>query len=107
MLSSMATATAQDCIRPIVIYRSVNRDGQTFGLEPDSFRRIRDQFGADVHVRPRVFIAHETISNYEDLRADLAAQVIQLLTGVAEERLGAVGGVIFRDPATDEDLPRS
>jgi hypothetical protein len=101
----MSTAEALDLVpEPIVIHRSVNRDGQTFGLEPLSRQRVRDRFGDQVHLHPRVFIAHDSAADYESVRGDLAALVIQLLTGVHPERLDELGGVSFRDPATDDEL---
>jgi hypothetical protein len=101
----MSTAEALDLVpEPIVIYRSVNRDGQTFGLEPLSRQRVRDRFGAQVHLHPRVFIAHETAADHAMVRRDLAALVVQLLTGVQPDCLNELGGVSFRDPATDDEL---
>ncbi|MGH7268902.1 MAG: hypothetical protein ACREJ3_00600 [Polyangiaceae bacterium] len=92
---------------PIVIYRSVNRDGETYALEPGSLDRLRKKLGAAVHVRPRVFIAHETKADYEHVHVDVAQQVVQLLTGISEERLRPLGGVTFRDPATERELARA
>lgn len=100
----MQTAAAQEPLEPIIIYRTVNRDGQTFALHPLSRRRLREGFGDAVHMHPRVFIAHETAADYERLRVALAAQVIVLLTGVSEARLAELGGVCFRDSATDQEL---
>lgn len=90
---------------PIVVFRSVNRDGETFALEPRSLERLRKELGSAVHARPRIFIAHETRADYEHMHVAVAHQVIQLLTGVTEEKLGPLGGVIFRDPVTERDLP--
>jgi len=92
-------------LNPLVVYRSVNRDGETYALEPRSLDRIREALGDAVHVRPRIFVAHETRADYEHMHGAIAQQVIQLLTGVAQERLQPLGGVIFRDPATELDLP--
>jgi hypothetical protein len=92
---------------PIVIYRSVNRDGETYALEPRSLKRLREAFGQAVHVRPRVFIAHETRADHEHVAGAIAPQIVMLLTGLSEQRLEPVGGVIFRDPATEQDLPRT
>jgi hypothetical protein len=65
----MVAAEALDLeLEPIVIYRSVNRDGQTFGLDPLSRRRVREHFGDQVHLHPRVFIAHETAADHEAVR---------------------------------------
>jgi hypothetical protein len=104
---AMDTAAALEDSAPIIIYRSVNRQGQTFALEPLSKMRLREHLGEDVHLHPRVFIAHETTADYERVRRDLAAQVIQLLAGVSEERLQEFGGVEFRDPATETELQLS
>jgi hypothetical protein len=91
---------------PIVVFRSVNRDGETYALEPRSLEKLRQELGSAVHARPRVFVAHETRADYEHIHGAIAQQIIQLLTGVTEERLGPLGGVIFRDPVTERDLPR-
>jgi biopolymer transport protein ExbD len=94
--------------QPIVIYRSVNRDGETYALEPRSLSRIRTALGSAVHAHPRVFIAHETKADYERVHGAVVKQVIELLTGVSEERLrSTVGDVIFRDGATERDLLRT
>lgn len=92
---------------PIVIYRSVNRDGATYALEPRSLERLRKAFGHAVHVRPRVFVAHETLADHEHVSAAVAPQIVMLLTGLSEQRLESIGGVIFRDPVTDRDLQRT
>ena len=91
---------------PIVIHRSVNRDGETFALEPRSLDRLSRNFGGAVRPHPRVFIAHETRADYEHVHDDIARQVIVILTGLQEERLSGLGGVIFQDPVTEQELPR-
>lgn len=103
----MDTAAAIEPSEPIIIYRSVNRDGQTFAVEPLSLDRLRQSFGSQVHVRPVLFIAHETAADYNQLHGDVVAQVIQLLTGVSEAKLASLGGVSLRDPVTDEELERT
>ena len=90
--------------QPIVIYRSVNREGQTFALKPASRQFLRQQFGESVHSSPRVFIAHETKADFDEWHDNFAEQVIQLLTGVSSERLKGLGGVVFRDPVTESDI---
>lgn len=101
------SAAAVQALEPIVIHRSVNGDGETFALEPRSLRRLRQAFGDAVHVRPRIFIAHETKADYEHVHGAIAGQVIALLTGLSEERLkGMFGDVTFQDPVTEQELPR-
>jgi len=91
---------------PIIVYRSVNRDGQTFALAPSSRNRLRELFGQDrLHLHPRVFIAHENADDYHSMYWDLRNQVVQLLTGLSSGRLQSLGEVIFRDPVTEEDVP--
>jgi hypothetical protein len=103
----MSTAEALDLTpEPIIIYRSVNHDGQTFGLAPSSRKRLREHFGEDrLHLHPRVFVAHETADDYDSMYGDLARQVVQLLTGLSPDRLQSLGGVMFRDPVTEHDVP--
>lgn len=103
----METAAALDVTDPIVIYRTVDRDGQTFAVEPLSLKRLRETFRDQVRIHPVVFIAHDTAANYEQLHGDVVNQVIQLLTGFSEAKLAeAFGGVSVRDSVTDEELPR-
>jgi hypothetical protein len=91
-----------------VIYRSVDREGATFALKPSSRERVKARFGDTVHLRSRVFIAHETQADYTDMRGDLGAQVVQLLTGLSKERLEKeLESVVFRDPETDTDIRES
>jgi hypothetical protein len=91
---------------PIVVYRSVNRDGQTLALAPSSRNRLREHFDRDsLHLHPRVFIAHETADDYNSMYRDLAKQVVQLLTGLSLDRLQSLGEVIFLDPVTEDDVP--
>jgi hypothetical protein len=103
----MATAAVLGAVRePIVILRSVSGNGQTFALDPSSKARVREVFGSQAHIHPRVSIAHETAADYESMRGDLLPQIIQLLTGVTKAQLEQVGDVVFRDPVTGEDVPQ-
>jgi len=104
-MSTAGAAIAE--VAPIVIYRSVNRDGETYALEPRALKRLRETFGSSVHARPRVFLAHETRADHEHVQGTVAPQIVMLLTGLSEDRLGPLGGVIFRDPVTEQDLPRT
>ena len=90
---------------PIVIHRSVSGNGQTFALDPLSEARVRELFGGRVHIHPRVSLGHETAADYESMRVDLVPQIVQLLTGVSQAQLEALGEVVFRDPVTDENVP--
>jgi hypothetical protein len=91
---------------PIIVYRSVNGNGETFAVEPQSLRRLRATFGVGLRSHPRVFIAHDVLADRDHIQDSVAPQVVALLTGLSEERLKSLGGVIFRDPVTERDLPR-
>lgn len=90
---------------PIVIYRTVNGNGETFALKPSSARRIRDHF--HVEPRPRVFIAHDTKADFDAVRADMENAVIQLLAGVTKDELSKHARVEFQDPVLETVLPVS
>jgi len=91
---------------PIVIYRTVNREGATFSLKPSSRERLQERYGSAVHFRSRIFIAHETRADYEAVHSALTGQIVALLTGLSEEQLQELGGVTFRDPVTEVDIPK-
>ncbi|MCX4244760.1 hypothetical protein [Paraliomyxa miuraensis] len=102
----MSTAEALDLARePIVVFRSVSGNGQTFALESSSKARVREYFGHRAHLHPRVSIAHETAADYDSMREDLVPQIIHLLTGVSREQLEVLGEVVFRDPVTEHEVP--
>jgi hypothetical protein len=104
----MSTAEPVEAeVEPIIIYRSVNRDGATFALDPQSLDRLRAAFGSAVRARDRIFITHETRADYEQVQGAIASQIVMLLTGIGEDRLRSLGGVVFRDPVSERDLPRT
>lgn len=98
------TQVTTDGVGPIVVFRSVNREGETYALEPRSLDRLRTALGDAVRSHPRIFIAHETRVDSDHVERSMTSQIIQLLTGVSEERLRGLGGVIFRDPVTEREL---
>lgn len=92
---------------PIVIYRSVNRDGATFALKPTTREYLQDRLGDAAHFRSRIFIAHETRADYDAVHVSVAPQVVQLLTGMSADRLKQFGELVFRDPVTEAEIPQS
>lgn len=92
-------------VEPLYIYRVPTREGTSFQLAPLMKRRLLEYFGPQVHPRSAVFIDHETRDEYTRFYSDLAAQVIQLLTGLTRARLEEkFGQVIFLDAETDEEI---
>jgi hypothetical protein len=78
-------------MEPIAIYRSVNRDGETYSLPP------------------RLFLARESPGPRDAVDEGVAPHIIQLLTGLTEERLRERSGasVAFLDPHTEAELKRA
>lgn len=106
-LAMESTDVSQPAVnRPIVIYRTANRDGETFAIDPLCRERLRERFGDVFRSRQRVFIAHETRADYEHVHGQIVPQIVVLLTGLSEERLNEVGPVIFVDAVTERELPR-
>jgi hypothetical protein len=93
--------------KPIVIYRSVNRDGETYALESRSLQRLREALGSALHAHPRIFIAHAICVDDEPPRSANVGPVIQLLTGLTEQLLRPIGDVIFLDSVTEQEFLRA
>jgi mRNA-degrading endonuclease toxin of MazEF toxin-antitoxin module len=94
-------------MEPVVIYRTLEGDGATYALKPLSRELLKKELGEAVSSSPRIFIAHDTRADYSVFHADLANQIIQLLTGVDRAQLEKLGGVEFRDSRTDDAIPSS
>jgi hypothetical protein len=104
----MSTAErTEDEVEPIIIHRSANRDGATFAVDHRSLKRLREAFGPAVHARKRIFLTHEKPTELNLVQEGIAPHIVTLLTGLTEEQLKPLGGVIFQDPVTEEDLPRT
>jgi len=89
---------------PLIIHRSADREGATYALERHSRDRVREAFGKELHLSPRVFIAHETAADFENIRGALMPQIALILTGLAEDRLSQLGEIVFVDPVTEKEL---
>ena len=86
----------------IVIYRSINRDGETYALEPGSEEQLKEHLGDELRLRSRVFIAHED-STAQEPRLEVVSQIAQLLTGLTLERLLTFGELFVHDTETGRD----
>lgn len=87
---------------PLIIYRSADREGATYALSRDTRDRVRKAFGALAHLPPRIFIAHESETDYQEMHGSIRRQVAQLLTGLSEERLASLGEIQFIDPMSED-----
>lgn len=91
-------------MEPLIVYRSVDRDGATYSLNRRAQQRLRERFGDAVHIPPVVFIGHASEADYQTIHESVRRQVIQLLTGLSESRLAELGEIHFQDPVTEKEL---
>lgn len=91
-------------LEPIKIQRSVDQQGATYALDPSSVERLKRESPEGLHVVPRLFIAHETAADYNQIRADLKAQIAHILTGLSEDNLGSLAPIVFVDPVSEKQL---
>jgi hypothetical protein len=91
-------------MEPLVVHRSVDRDGATYSLSRRARQRLHERFGDAVHTPPVVFIGHASEEDYRTIHASVRRQVIELLTGLSESNLAELGDVRFEDPVTEKDL---
>lgn len=83
-----AAQESEDNVITIDVSRA--SDGATFALYPLSSEYLRS-LNPGVRLWPRVFIARESMSDFQQLDVSLQRQVIQLLTGMSPERLHELG----------------
>lgn len=105
MARDVGTARVQ-ASEPLVVYRSVDRDGATYALSRSARDRVRAAYGGAAHLPPRVYIAHETDADYRSIHGSVRRQVALLLTGLSDDRLSTLGEVRFVDPVTEQELER-
>lgn len=90
----------------LVIYHSVDREGSTFSLSPQTRRTLEQRYGSRLVASPRIFVAHAVREDFQRLHGNLARQIVALLTGLDPEIVASLGRVEFIDPVT-ETAPRS
>lgn len=89
---------------PLKILRSQDQQGATYALDHGSAKYLRDEYGGAIHLVPRLFIAHETASDYNQIRDDLKAQIAQILTGLSTDALEDLAPIFFIDPVTEKKI---
>jgi len=87
---------------PIVIHVSSDRTGVTFSLALTERRALERRLG--IRPSPRIFVAHETRSAFDEIHGSMLRQIVLILTGISEERLKELGTVEFREPVTERLL---
>jgi hypothetical protein len=84
---------------PIDILVGRQSDGYTYGLHPNSFKRIRKRFPS-VHPQPSIFMGRDTQTAYEVTHGASYDQIAVLLTGLSVDSLTELGGYRVVDPVT-------
>jgi hypothetical protein len=89
---------------PIDILVGRQSHGNTYNLDPRSYRLLRQRFPRG-HGRPTVFIGRDTNDGYEAPRGPIYDRVVTLLTGLSlEQLLDAFGGYRVVDPLSNLTL---
>lgn len=104
MKVATVTPAPVDIPEPLIIHRSVDRDGATYALDLRTRRRLKEHFGDAAHLPPRIYIAHETAEDSRHIHASIRERLVQLLTGLPAGALAPLGEVQFRDAVTGEAL---
>jgi hypothetical protein len=91
---------------PVEILVGRQADGTTYGLHPNSLKRIRQRF-PQVHPRSTVFIGGDTHRDMEAGGVSVYDQVAIILTGLPIGELNELGGYRVVDPLTDLALYQS
>ncbi len=87
----------------IIIDVGRQRDGYTFRLHPRSKAELQKKFPGR-HLLTSIFTSYERNCNFESIHGSVLPHVAMVLTGFSENQLEELGGVVFLDPVSGEEL---
>jgi hypothetical protein len=82
---------------PLVVSIGRQWDGCTYRLHPLSKRRLKAAHPR-IHPVPSLFVGYATRDEFEALHGPMWLQIAQMLTGLGEDKLRALGGLELHDP---------
>ena len=88
----------------IIIYANKQLDGYTCRLDPRSKLAIKSQLPLEPAPVASVFISFDSKSSFEIIHGSVWEHIVELLTGLQEEKLQELGGFVFVDAKTMEIL---
>jgi hypothetical protein len=88
---------------PLVIIVGIQHDGAAYDLHPRSEKRIAERF-PDANSLSAVFLGHRRKAEFPDKHRPNWLRVAVLLTGLTEEQLAQLGGVVIYSPEREEVL---
>ena len=91
-----------DELAPLVVDVSDDRSGTTFSLALSARRALEGRF--HVHPSPRVFVGHDTRSEFEKMHGPMLRQILLILTGLSEQQLRDLGRAEFREAVSERVL---
>jgi hypothetical protein len=100
MMKDPMRPTADD---PLVISVGIQHDGAAYELHPRSQRRIEEKFPG-LKLLPVVFLGHRRASEFDTLQPPRWKQMALLLTGLTEEQIAEMGGVVLYSPEREQVL---
>ena len=87
----------------IIIDVGRQREGYTFRLSPRSKYELLKQF-PNRPLPKSMFTSYETKGDFESTHGSVLPHVAMVLTGFSEDQLEELGGVVFVDPVSGEEL---
>lgn len=91
-----------DELAPLVVAVSDDRSGTTFSLALAARRALEGRY--HVHPSPRLFVGHETRSEFENVHGPMLRQILLILTGLSEQQLRELGRAEFREAVSERVL---
>lgn len=87
----------------IIIDVGQQLDGYTFRLHPKSEAELQKRFPGR-RLPASIFTLYEAHSEFETMHGSVLPHVAMVLTGLSEDQLEELGGVVFVDPVSGEEL---
>ena len=85
------------------IYVHQQLDGVTYELDPVS-KMVAEKHAIDTRPASRLFISYGDKAQVEWMHGPVPKQVAMLVTGLSQEKLEELDGVIFLDPKTNKPI---
>ena len=78
-------------------------DGYTFRLHPRSKAELQKKFPGR-HLLTSIYTSYERRYDFESIHGSALPHVAMVLTSLSEDQLEELGGVVFVDPVSEEEL---
>jgi hypothetical protein len=90
---------------PLVIRVGQQGDGAVYGLDYHSEQRIRARY-PEAHVAKHLFVGYEGKQDIKRLHGPFWREIAKILTGLTDEQIEQLGGLLVFDPERKRSLWR-